>query len=222
MRKIDKSIVLSRVYEQWLHKLEQTQKPHGKYTSSHKFYKDLVMSLYHCQNGLCAYTERRLYENKSFDSSDWQVGRFATDFPKTEGQLDHFDPTLKINKAYLWDNLFMVLGKANNDKDAKPIDPILKPDSLDYDPFELLDYDYDLDEFIPNIGLEPIQKERVRYMISTLCINADYVQLHRKPFLRKIKAQIELGKMMTWEDVEEPKQFPTAFEMLRREQTSNQ
>ena len=222
MRKIDKSVVLSTVYEQWLHNLEQTQEPHGKYKSSHEFYKDIVMSLYHCQNGLCAYTERRLCENESFDSSNWQIGQFTTNFPKTEGQLEHFDPTLKINKAYLWDNLFMVLGKANNDKGEKSIDMILKPDAANYDPFRLLDYDFVLDLFIPNTYLEPTEKERVKYMIDTLFMNADYVKLHRKPFLRKIKAQIELGRMMTWEDVEEPKQFPTSFEMLRRERTTNQ
>jgi len=223
MRKIDKSGVLSTVYKQWLDNLEQTQKSHGRYSSSkRKFYKDIVMNLYHCQKGLCAYTERRLCEDKHFDAASWSLGKYTTETPDTEGQLDHFDPDLKKNKSWLWDNLFMVLGKANNGKGSKIVDDILKPDTADYDPFKLLYYDYEFDLFRPNETLGPLEEQRVQYMISTLCINADYVKLHRKPFLRKIKAQIELGKMMTWEDAEEPKQFPTAFEMLRREQALNQ
>jgi hypothetical protein len=56
-------------------------------------------------------------------------------------------------------------------------------------------------------------------MIETLCLNADYVKLYRKPFLKEIKAEIELGRTITWADVREPKQFPTAFEMLRKTRT---
>ncbi|RDB05254.1 hypothetical protein [Runella aurantiaca] len=81
---------------------------------------------------------------------------------KTEDELYHFDASLKNGKAWLWDNLFMVLGKANNDKDDKPIDSILKPDSPDYDPFRLLEYDYELDELIPNLGLHEDEQKRIQ------------------------------------------------------------
>jgi hypothetical protein len=219
MQKIDKTVVLSTVYQEWLNLLEQNQSSHGNYTSSqHRFYTDIAMALYHCQNGLCAYTERKLCEDGYFEAINWQDGSYSDTLPKTEGQLDHFDPTLKKEKAWLWDNFLMVLGKANNDKGEKPIDVILKPDAPNYEPFRLLDYDYDLDEFIPNLDLTDSEQKRVYTMIETLCLNAGYVKLYHKPFLKEIKANIELGRTISWADVREPKQFPTAFEMLRRVQ----
>ncbi len=222
MRKIDKSAVLSSIYAEWLHRLEQNNKAHPAYSSTtFRFYTDIVMSLYHCQDGLCAYTERRLCESQVLDFNLWKDGKYSFDCAKTEGQLDHFDAALKNGKAWLWDNLFMVLGKANNDKGEKSIDSIMKPDAPDYDPFLLLEYDYDLDEFIPNLELPEDLQRRIQRMIETLCINAEYVKLHRKPFIRKIKQEIELGHLTTWEEVDEPKQFPTAFEMLRRQRISN-
>ncbi len=223
MQKIDKTVVLSTEYEQWIDLLEQNQELHGNYTSSqHRFYIDVVMALYHCQNGLCAYTERKLCEDVYFEIINWQDGRYSGTLPKTEGQLEHFDPTLKKEKAWLWDNFLMVLGKANNDKGDRPVDAILKPDSPSYDPFVVLDYDYDLDEFIPHFDLTDNDQKRVQTMIETLCLNAAYVKLFRKPFLKEIKATIELGRKMTWADVREPKQFPTAFEMLRRTKITQQ
>ncbi len=222
MRRIDKSVVLSTIYAAWVHELEQNNKAHPAYSSTRfKFYTDIVMNLYHCQDGLCAYTERRLCESQVLGSVQWNAGKYISDCAKTEGELDHFDASLKNEKAWLWDNLFMVLGKANNDKGDKPIDSILKPDSPDYDPFRLLDYDYELDEFIPNLGLQEEEQKRIQRMIDTLCINAEYVKLHRKPFIRKIKQEIELGRITTWQEVDEPRQFPTAFEMLRRQRISN-
>jgi hypothetical protein len=219
MRKIDKSVVLSSVYKAWLDTLE---KPHGSYTSSkHKFYGDIVMALYHCQNGLCAYTERRLCEDKYFELSNWQLGEYVSEMPSTEGELEHFDPTLKAEQCWLWDNLLMILGKANNQKGEKSVNTILKPDSPEYDPFRLLDYDFELDVFLPNLALETTEQERVKYMIETLCINAGYVKMYRKPFLKRIKAEIELYKNIEWNDLEEPRQFPTAFEMLKRTALKN-
>ncbi len=55
MRKIDKTQILATEYQLWIKQLKgQT---HPKYSSSHKYYKDVLISLLYCQQGLCAYTE---------------------------------------------------------------------------------------------------------------------------------------------------------------------
>ena len=90
MKKIDKSKILSDEYFKWMKALEE----HPKYSSSHKYIKDIKMNLLYCQNGLC---DLKLLEDEDL----------------VNGDLEYFDCTLKENKAYLWNNLFMVNSNIN-------------------------------------------------------------------------------------------------------------
>ena len=126
MRKIDKSVTLSIVYKQWEERLEASASKHPNYTSSNfRYFEDIKMNLFHCQDGLCAYTEKRLCP-EGYGSENWENGRYASNIPDSIGHLEHFDESLKTNKAWLWDNLFMVLEKVNVQKSNEPINNILK------------------------------------------------------------------------------------------------
>jgi glycogen debranching enzyme len=137
MRKIDKTIILSKNYKKWLDNLGNE---HPKYNSSNnKYYIDIKMSLLYCQKGLCAYTEELLCDLDLITEDNWSEERYITELNNqnlTNGDLEHFDESLKEKQAWLWDNLFFVNGDINRKvKCSKAIQPILKPDSSDYDPF---------------------------------------------------------------------------------------
>ena len=102
----------------------------------------------------------------------------------------------------------------NNCKSTKLVDDILKPDSVNYNEFELLEYDEDFHIFKPKNSLNKKEKERVKNMISTLCINL--VKGSRKRYLTEKVEDITLGKIKTWQNTK-IYQFPTAFEMLKRQ-----
>ncbi len=75
MRKLDKTQILSEIYKKWEEDLEDNNKQHPKYTDSKfrkKFYLDIVMNLFYIQNGLCAYTEQELCDEKFFKKENWQ------------------------------------------------------------------------------------------------------------------------------------------------------
>ena len=154
MKKIDKRNVLSQKYLEWMESLKEN---HPKYTSSHKYVKDIKLNLLHCQNGLCAYTEEQLCDVKLFEERCWEEGRYVQSLDGEDlinGDLEHFDCSLKETQAYLWDNLFMVNSNINcRVKGTKAINPILKPDSADYDPFKYLQFDDKINKFLPNINL---------------------------------------------------------------------
>lgn len=215
MRKIDKSEILSTQYKQWEENLGEN---HPAYTSSnHRFYHDIVFNLFYCQKGVCAYTEKFLCDDNFYSVSNWQDGKYTIANPKFFGALDHFESSLKITKAWLWDNLFMVQ-KDINDKHKRnlPVDDILKPDRDEYDPFWLFEYDEELHIFIPhtqNLSVE--LQERVRIMILTLGINHPSIVKDRRNHLGYIFTKIDFA-MSTWqEESEKNHQFFTAFEMFK-------
>lgn len=223
MRKIDKKCSFSTVYKIWEEDLEKTETPHPKYNSSKgRYFRDIKMQLYHCQNGLCAYTEKKLCDKKLYHKKKWQKGRYVlgNDTDDSKGQLEHFDETLKAKKTdtigrqdWLWDNLFMVESDVNTKiKGSKSVDYILKPDSATYNPFELLEYDYKSHQYLPHKNLDAKTKERVKNMISTLGLN--FAKMWRKDYLNPILADIFL-QLKTWDDIK-VYQFPTAFEMCRK------
>ena len=170
MKKIDKSKILSKEYEKCMNELEGR-----KYSSSHKYIKDIKMNLLYCQNGLCAYTEELLCDLTLLEESCWQEGRYIhslEDKNLINGDLEHFDCTLKDTQAYLWDNLFMVNSNINcRVKGTKQINPILKPDAKDYNPFKYLEFGDKINKFLPNINLSAQEKLDVTEMIETLGIN---------------------------------------------------
>ena len=213
MRKIDKSKILSTVYKKWEEALENNQEDHPQYKSTHRFYTDVLMNLYHIQDGLCAYTEKKILASEyTFTKDNWVGGMYKSIKPKHFGELEYFDSALKSTRAWLWDNLFMVMNKVNNEKRTNPTDPILKPDRPDYDPYELLDYDFEKQIFFANIKsgkLNQSEIDRINNMIDILGLN--FVKDWRKPYVSKrIKALIS---GIEFDPIEE---YMTAFEITRR------
>jgi hypothetical protein len=226
MRKIDKTQILSTKYKKWEAELERSNLQHPKYNSSKfRFYKDIVMNLFYCQNGLCAYTEQRLCEEEFFDFKHWEDGIYTIEKPAFFGQLEHFDESLKAKKNdkeglkdWLWDNLFMVNSDINTKiKGSKSIDYILKPDNPNYNPFELLQYNLDTHEFSVNTkndNLTADEKERIERMIETLGLNYHPVTKARKRFLCRIEWQLKnrIKFIRTLND-----EFPTVFQFFMLE-----
>ena len=111
--------------------MENIGKPHGKYNSSdNTYYKDVVFNLLHCQNGVCAYTEVLLCAGHLYEINCWENGCYKSNSDaKKFGSLDHFNSDLKKDKAWLWDNLFMVHSDINRNKSKKDITILPKPDA---------------------------------------------------------------------------------------------
>ncbi|MFT5916844.1 MAG: hypothetical protein ACJAWV_001889 [Flammeovirgaceae bacterium] len=222
MRKIDKSNRLATVYEKWESELESKKLNHPKYQESkirNAHYNDIVANLLFCQNGLCAYTEIRLCDEKLCAKELWKDGKLTTDFEKF-GHLEHFDESLKSKNAdtegrkdWLWDNLFFVHSDINTKvKGSKSVDTILKPDSAKYNPESLLQYDSEKSVFEPHVDLEESRKEQVRKMILTLGLNYGAVKITREKCLLERRKAVEFGVYELDEPID---QFPTAYEMSK-------
>ncbi|MFN0034860.1 MAG: hypothetical protein ACKVUS_07335 [Saprospiraceae bacterium] len=224
MRKIDKTIILSTAYKEWEEDLENRDVPHPAYNSSqNKFYTDVVMNLLYCQQGLCAYTEVQLCPAKYLTPEYWENGRYKpkNHLKPNDGSLEHFDEKLKHKpsdpasqqKDWLWSNFFVIHTDRNTQKNTKPIDYILKPDEVGYDPFALFDYSNEEHEFLPkNDGsLDDETRQRIRGMLDTLGINFPNLVDRRR---HTINYALGFGL----DHLEN--QFPTAFEFCRRLGTS--
>ena len=207
MKKIDKSKILSKEYLTWMKELK---KHHPKYSSSHKYIIDIKMNLLYCQNGLCAYTEEALCDLELFNEDCWKDGRYIKSLENEDlinGDLEHFDCTLKENHAYLWDNLFMANSNINcRVKGTKPTHSILKPDSKDYDPFKYLEFDADINKFLPNVNLSKQEKVEVKEMIETLGINRNAFK--RAKQIKDLKEDFELDL-----ELKEPYEYITSWQM---------
>ena len=181
MQKIDKTtIILSTRYKTWEEDLETNGKRHPKYTSSnHEFYYDIVMNLFHCQKGLCAYTEVLLCAENLYDARHWENGVFirTKENASYKGQLEHFDESLKSKKSengkkdWLWDNFFMAETDANREKGVKKVNPIFKPDNPNYSPDAYLTYDALTHQFKVKEDLSDDLKIEVANMLQVLGIN---------------------------------------------------
>ena len=179
-----------------------------KHPHSRKYYFDVVMNLLHCQDGVCAYTEEFLCNPKLLSEDKWANGRYKIKKPRRYGQLDHFNPKLKEDKCWEWDNLFVIHSDINRDKWAKEVDDILKPDSPEYDPWKLLEYDESLNVFFPHSGLDDESvRERISRMIEVLQLNHDTVRCKREIFLIEVFERRELGREIKIH------QFFTAYQM---------
>jgi hypothetical protein len=207
MKKIDKSKILSKEYLKWMESLKEE---HPKYSSSHKYMKDIKMNLLYCQNGLCAYTEEQLCDLELLNESHWKEGRYVQSLEDEDlinGDLEHFDCGIKEKQAYLWNNLFMANSNINcRIKGTKPINPILKPDTTDYDPFKYLEFDDKINKFLPNINLSEQEKLDVEEMINTLGINKN--SFKRAKQIKDLKEDFELEL-----DLKEPHEYITSWKM---------
>jgi hypothetical protein len=221
MRKVDKSKILSTEYKAWEENKVGDHPPYTNTTTRNKYYLDILMNLYHCQEGLCAYTEKDIFTDfhNLLKEENWEAGKYNKARPRNEGEVDHFDSSLKSNKAWLWDNLFAVLGKANNEKRTHKIDERLKPDTPDFDPFKLFEYDIDKDVFIPNTTTFQSDSEKNIISDSIFHLGINFVQGHRSRALKPILKQIELG-VETWGSIE-VREYPTAFEFYKQHFKNN-
>lgn len=217
MRKLDKSTILSQSYKTWLDSLEDDK--HPKYnSSSNEYYFDIKMSLLHCQNGLCAYTEQQLCDTAFTTIDNWNEEKFNKTLTEEQkysiqGDLEHFDESLKPKNGWSWDNFFVVDTHANcRIKGTKSIKKILKPDSFTYDENKYLQFDFEAGVFSPNNDLSDKEKEDVKDMIKTLGINCIYAQ--RKKQLEEWKDRLEVGLDVV------PHQYVTAWKMTLDKLTS--
>lgn len=223
MRKIDKTKILSAAYKRWEEEFEQQDQSHPEYTSSRvrkEHYIDIVMNLLHVQEGLCAYTEMRLCsaeliaENEWDDAEGGENRKYKTRNPEVFGNLDHFDPSLKKDKAWLWDNFFFINTDINTKvKGKKEVDNILKPDTNEYNEEKLLEYICDKNIFIANSELPTELQQRINDMIIKLGINFDPVVDKRRKYIADKIKQIEF-EIEDWDSIEID-EFPTAFKMCR-------
>lgn len=207
MQKIDKNSILSTHYKSWL---DEVRGNHPSYKSDFKHVKDIKMSLLVCQNGLCAYTEELLCDPSLITSDNWSDGKYITALDNqnlVNGDLEHFDCSLKEDHGYLWDNLFMVNSNINcRVKGSKSINSILKPDTVNYDPYKYLQFDDVLNLFIPCDNLPENEKIFVKDMIITLGLNSNGFK--RAKQIKSLKEDFELGLLLN-----EPNEYITSWKM---------
>jgi len=207
MRKIDKGKILSTKYKQWVDKLNRDKVKHPN-NRNKPYYCDVVMNLLHCQKGVCAYTEMEICDPELLNDNNWENGRYKLTDAGQFGELEHFDHNLKKSKFWEWENLFVTAPKINRRKGIKEVDYILKPDSPEYDPTVLLEYDIDKNVFIPHRRIkEKTIRDRIRRMIDVLQLNWDGVHRKRKRFLK------EVFESQFFEQPIKINQFFTAYEM---------
>ncbi|MCU0289599.1 MAG: hypothetical protein MUF15_24800 [Acidobacteria bacterium] len=213
MRKIDKTRIISTQYKNWLDQLNHDNVKHP--SQSDKYYDDVLMSLLHCQKGVCAYTEMIICNPALLSEDKWENGRYKC---KSErfGSLEHFDPKLKEDKYWDWDNLFVVSLDINVKKGDKEVDDILKPDTPQYDPFKLLEYNEQTHLFVPHRDIEDnTLRERIKKMIKVLHINHDTVCYKRKTFFYQITWQNNVDRSIIID------RFFTAYHMVMEAKQKN-
>lgn len=204
MQKIDKdySKLLSAKYKEWVEKLDSESKIHPKSSS---YYYDVVMELYRIQKGVCAYTEMHICIPEVCNPAMWTNGKYKVPdeaiFKRTDhfGELEHFDPSLKGDKYWRWDNLFMIHSTINSRKSNRKVIPYVKPDLDDYSPEKYFDYDDNTHRFIPNTDITDTDKiKEIQYMIdNVLFLNHGVVLNERRNFINNIRFNKEYGLTYT-------------------------
>lgn len=206
MRKIDKAKILSTQYKKWVDRLNRD---HVKHPENRTYYNDVMMNLLHCQKGVCAYTEMIICNPELLNEENWENGRYKSQKVDRLGSLEHFDPKLKKDKYWEWDNLFAISLDINVKKGAKEVDDILKPDSPQYDPFKLLEYNSRTHLFGPHRGIEDKDlRKRIKRMIKVLHVNHDTVRYHRETFFNRIAWHGNVSRQT------EIDRFFTAYQMV--------
>lgn len=212
MRKIQKDATLATAYKKWLDALNKSGKNHPTYTSSFRFYKDIVANLLWVQKGLCAYTEMFLVNPDIVKPSEWKNGRFK-DFDFM-GHLDHYDSKLKTDKGWEWNNFFLVHSDVNvKVKGTKKVNSLLKPDEAAYNPFYYLEYDFKAHHFYPNGDRELDLQKKILEDINTLGLNYQPIIDYRKDYLKPIIDDVLLGQLTVEQGKGKLSKFYTAFEM---------
>jgi hypothetical protein len=204
MQRIDKSAarIVATKYKTWVDELIATQKEHnGNYRY---YYNDVVMNLYLCQNGVCAYTEMRLCYPEMYSADKWEKGRYKlakeAEEKRTDhlGELEHYDPTDKISRFWNWDNLFMIHAKINGIKSAKPALPFLKPDLPEYSPDQYFDYDEKTHRFSANTDIEDDElRMQIQNVIdNVLLLNHGTVLNERRNYVNEVSDKRNRGQLV--------------------------
>lgn len=200
MQKIDKSkVTLPAKYTTWL-AIEDKGKEANKNFRDH--YDDIVMNLYKCQKGVCAYTEAFICPPALYADNNWVTGNYIipneAEFSRVDhrGELDHFDPQNKNVKYWNWDNLFMIEAKINSIKSNKQVFRYLKPDLEDYSPEKYFEYDDQTHRFIPNTDINDANiVAEIKYMIDeVLCLNHGVVRKDRENYINELKDKKQRGQ----------------------------
>mgnify|MGYP000845477279 FL=1 len=222
MQKISKKISFAKSYERW--ESEFGSEKHDAYISSHKYYEDVLAELLILQGGVCAYSELQLINQSNLNElkNNFNSGKLQSNALRKFRlpiDLEHFDSRLKTDFGWKWSNFFAVYNLINqkdkrNEEDkllkkGLHVDTILKSDLESYDPIELLDYDYDLNLFLPNKELSNEDFERVKVMITCLGLNNAFVKMNRENYYNELNNRIALG--------ENPQlyQFFTGWEIMK-------
>lgn len=200
MQRIDKGAdqIISAKYKSWLDKLEAQGKTHPL---SRTYYDDVAMNLYRCQKGVCAYTEMYICPPDLYAEGNWTEGRYRipdnAKYSRIDhlGEMDHYDPDLKKDKYWLWENLFMIHAKINGIKSKKVVVQYLKPDLEDYSPEKYFDYDENTHLYVPNVEIEDEEKRaEIQNMIDhVLFLNHGAVRNERRDFINSLKQKKEHG-----------------------------
>jgi hypothetical protein len=215
MRKLDKNLIAATAYKAWLDKLEADGAIHPAYNSTNKFYKDVVANLLWIQRGVCAYTERFLFDHNDLTPNNWENGRYLKEPFEFYGHLEHYDESLKENKGWLWSNFFVVDADINTKrKGSKPVKYALKPDTDNYDPYHLLEYDFRNHVFLANSERDLELKREITHDIAVLGLNYQSLVQKRRILLTRLIDDIDLNKK-TWREARAGLgEYFTAFEMI--------
>ncbi|MDI9364334.1 MAG: hypothetical protein QM541_05245 [Flavobacterium sp.] len=214
MRKLNKTLALATIYQGWHNDLEENNENHPAYNSANgEFYVDIVANLLWVQDGLCAYSEQFLYDKAELVAENWAEGRYAKGKFEFYGNLEHYDESLKGNKAWLWSNLFVVQTDINNKKGTKPVMYALKPDADDYNPFSLLEYDFVEHKFLPNRNINFAEQARILHDINVLGLNFKPLTQVRRDVINTLIEEIQLKKKSLQEARASLREYFTAFEM---------
>ena len=177
-----------------------------EHPADYNYYKtDIVMDLYQCQNGVCAYTEMYICVPELFAPSNWVKGKHKIEKPedvkKTDhfGELEHWDPSLKKTHYWLWSNLFMIHASINGLKSNKAIVDYLKPDMPDYDSAKYFDYDEKTHLFRPNTEIEDekVRDEIQRMIDHILFLNHGVVRRQRIEYINGLKFKKQHGQLIS-------------------------
>ncbi|MFC2117385.1 hypothetical protein ACFLSY_01920 [Bacteroidota bacterium] len=216
MKKINKTIILAEKYYKW-QKNNNQSRDYSKNRLEH--YTDVVYNLLYCQDGCCAYTEELLVEKKVIGKipSQFNDGKFKGSTRDIMGDIEHFCCMNKKTHGWNWDNLFIVSIPVNrgikmiNEKfllkqKGKGINPILKPDHHNYDPFKYLEYNSQLHQFFPKDDPEndPIIED-IEDMLFVLGMNHPFVVGKRRRYLSE--------KFHRKAEISEIEEYFTAFKM---------
>lgn len=212
MRKLNKILSLSTNYKKWYAK----NKTKEYKSSNDPFYYDVLYELLIIQDGLCAYTELRLIDEKLLKKikAGFNNGKYSIDyFPQTPAHIEHFSKKEKQQSGWDWNNLFAVDGHINHEKNKFEnkygIDNILKPDTSSYYPTLYLMYDTWEHIFFPHSNLKKPLYDRVFNMIMVLGLNNDFIKMQRREYLKSIsEMEYYSGKKQTIN------QFFTSYSMI--------